>query len=87
MEHFSSVDPEPRARAVDCKHAGVKNQKIDHCCSLAGAAKSHEQTLLIDLMEGYSKDAYPVPDANKSFSRVRFGLELVQLVNVVRTTE
>lgn len=48
--------------------------------------ESTEQKLLNTIMIGYNKDAYPVPNAksNRSLSRVRFSLELVQLVNVVR---
>lgn len=50
---------------------------------LAAAHESTEQTLINDLMRGYNKDAHPIPVQNKSIYAVTFGLELVQLVNVV----
>ncbi|KAK3726643.1 hypothetical protein QZH41_012274 [Actinostola sp. cb2023] len=50
----------------------------------SGKTLSHEERLLNDLIHDYNRDAYPVPaaDAHRNLSRVRFGLELVQLVNV-----
>ena len=42
-----------------------------------------EQKLIEELLRGYNKDAHPVPlRQNKSY-KVTFGLELVQLVDVV----
>ena len=49
----------------------------------AGSQKSLEQQLINDLLRGYNKDAHPIPEQNKSSYAVTFGLELVQLVNVV----
>lgn len=48
-----------------------------------GSQKSLEQQLINDLLRGYNKDAHPIPEQNKSSYAVTFGLELVQLVNVV----
>lgn len=48
-----------------------------------GSQKSLEQQLINDLLRGYNKDAHPIPEQNKSSYVVTFGLELVQLVNVV----
>ena len=46
--------------------------------------KTMQQKLINDLLDGYNKDAHPIPlRQNKSLHRVTFGLELVQLVNVV----
>jgi len=50
-----------------------------------GAHESLEQKLINDLLKGYNKDAHPIPEQNKSLYAVTFGLELVQLVNVVST--
>ena len=48
-----------------------------------GAEESLEQNLINELLRGYNKDAHPIPEQNKSLYLVTFGLELVQLVNVV----
>lgn len=48
-----------------------------------GSKESLEQSLINDLLKGYNKDAHPIPEQNKSLYMVTFGLELVQLVNVV----
>ena len=48
-----------------------------------GSQKSLEQQLINDLLRGYNKDAHPIPEQNKTSYAVTFGLELVQLVNVV----
>ena len=61
------------------------------CCLLmslpffTGAKFSAEQSLINELLKGYNKDAHPEPQQiNKTAYKVVFGLELVQLVNVVR---
>ena len=51
--------------------------------TLTGANSAAEQDLINDLLKGYNKDAHPIPEQNKSLYMVTFGLELVQLVNVV----
>ena len=48
-----------------------------------GSKESLEQNLINELLRGYNKDAHPIPVQNKSLYLVTFGLELVQLVNVV----
>lgn len=53
--------------------------------TLTGSQESIEQSLINELLKGYNKDAHPIPEQNKSMYGVTFGLELVQLVNVVST--
>ena len=67
-------------------HSNSKVITLSHDSSIftsLGAHESLEQSLINDLLKGYNKDAHPIPEQNKSSYAVTFGLELVQLVNVV----